>query len=1717
MGQVPNFFVTEDDDLIEKGNIDLAKQPKVKNPQGGTSTVFSRGFNLDGKEVLLPSVTPDGRFLNTDDDVINEYKKTGRHLGKFKSVAGSNKYAEQLHRDYESGKYDVPDFFVGSKEPDKKKPGLLERIVDDKSGSLAHRMLFSQNPAAEPFLPEMKQPETWMGGFIKGLYDEFYRPVSSAQGMAGALLGIQGRGNLLRGVKEPIPDLANMRRAGKGATFMAPERGLGEPSMPYGPRGTPGGTKLLGPGDITKPTGLTGQPRFIAGEAGVAENRPYQMDIGPVNPRIGADQGTVLPPEYGNLVQIDPFYAASRGITLGRPIQPTDEDLSGLTPVIPKEPEGPLKPIGSEVAPTTELKPIESEQPKYEIIDGQFVRVDESLDDLEPQFSRRPDYPTPPEWATNFTSQQKDAYLKDLGEKIGQRYNLPLEELNFTQIQDTLPSGLRRLEPGKHGEIDNIFSSLPRTARTAIIRDYQKRIQNEFMNPSDDDPQFSTRPRKPRKYEDLTPDVYKRYSVYDENDNLFHTTYDRDEAHRFADENNGYVKDAGIKPGNNEPQFMQVPGPVNPKTGRPNIVMGGMSPRNLDVVGTAMYGNRGPESTVTELLQNLFDEHRSAGVTKAGKVILNHYDKLPTDQSESVSVTVKDYGRGLTEEQLYTIFTDVGETGKADDPLASGGFGFAKAAPMLSGKYFRVVTVVNEGGKKIEYTFEGTPAQLKAQKVGVPLSSREVPKGTPTGSIVKVWYPNDASGYNVPIKARLMTEGSPSITSDLIVTEHFGRSENDVNDFLNDVPYVPRSGQSEDYNTLRTRAKTYSKLPEQPKQDTIKIPGADIDIHYENNPTHTSGQYDLHILNKGLYQTSQEKGYGATLDNVPTSIVANVKATVEEGDESGDYPFTTSRENLNKKTIKAIKEWIDRNVVSGAQTRKLDILKATYNSMSSVPVQTSMRRPVLYDAGNRMTPAERSMFENHWLVQDSIEIFDQLMQDILDSVGLQTWNDRLEGVGVGIMPPSILGMHLPNPDRTNGDKSTIVINWFSSLLNHLDPESGAIESIATGLHEGGHIGREDSDEIISSGEIAPTHIRDTRVGKYMESYMKDIQDQGGKNAGHSEAWMKRLGLIYEKFGPERFYEAADRFQRLIEDPITGRYNAEVQRLLRIYQEASGRPETSEDVLSRTGVRSEPPRRGTGNLSGNDYPNGGGVVERLTHAISVAKPIREMQEELYTKERGRRIQAVERVKTKGLGGYYQQLGKLAGTLPKLELERFKLSPKDVDDLIDIISDAQITSWEKISAKGGLVKLLSGEVPQRSELALLTNAFGPEFGEQVMMHGGFLGPVPFTMLMRTSNEMKTMMASFDLSAPLRQGLPLALRKEYWKSLGTMIQVVSNKETFDSLMASIREDPLYIQSRDSGLMITDAAQLAGREEQFGGTLFSHRFPILKHIVAASERGYVGFLDKVRWDVYKDMVRQATIAGHDIGDGVHASDVTKQIAKFVNTASGRGSLGRFEKIAPELNAVLFSPRLISSRLTMLNPHYYVDPKLTPQVRTERLKSLFAIAAMGLMITGMEYLFSDRAEVETDPVSTDFMKLKIGNVRSDNFGGFQQYVVAAARLMSATRSLMPGQDVTNNPTIAQILARFGINKLSPMAGFIYAIASAKRDKYGQLKDQFGNDLNIPPAVFKQFTPLIIQDLQAIYAEDPSLLPLGLPAALGASTQVYDSAKSGTGQRLRIR
>ena len=142
--------------MIEKGNINLNNRPVVKNSDGSISTVRSMGVNIDGTEVLIPTVV-NGKVVSND-EAIAHYKKTGEHLGKFKSPKDSDVYAQQLHEDQDK---------LYSKAPDAR--GLLDRAAAAKQrmNDLAKSTGFTsreERDAARKQKPSSQKPESAPGG-----------------------------------------------------------------------------------------------------------------------------------------------------------------------------------------------------------------------------------------------------------------------------------------------------------------------------------------------------------------------------------------------------------------------------------------------------------------------------------------------------------------------------------------------------------------------------------------------------------------------------------------------------------------------------------------------------------------------------------------------------------------------------------------------------------------------------------------------------------------------------------------------------------------------------------------------------------------------------------------------------------------------------------------------------------------------------------------------------------------------------------------------------------------------------------------------------------------------------------------------------------------------------------------------------------------------------------------------------------------------------------------------------------------------------------------------------------------------------------------------------------------------------------------------------------------------------------------------------------------
>lgn len=390
----------------------------------------------------------------------------------------------------------------------------------------------------------------------------------------------------------------------------------------------------------------------------------------------------------------------------------------------------------------------------------------------------------------------------------------------------------------------------------------------------------------------------------------------------------------------------------------------------------------------------------------------------------------------------------------------------------------------------------------------------------------------------------------------------------------------------------------------------------------------------------------------------------------------------------------------------------------------------------------------------------------------------------------------------------------------------------------------------------------------------------------------------------------------------------------------------------------------------------------------------------------------------------------------------------------------------------------------------------------------------------------NAPRAIMASVDLSAPLRQGITMIHKKEFRKALMPMLKSMASEDSFKALQEGIKQGKNYERMKKARLALTDLNAVDKREELYMSKI-AERIPVLGRMIRASGRGYVGFLNKLRADTFDTLVEAAAKAGAKTSD--------KNIAKFINNATGRGGLGKAERYAPALNAAFFSPRLMASRVQLMNPVNYMQKDKF--VRKEYLKSMAAFGT--LMTTSLGLAAAAGAEVETDPRSSDFAKIKIGNTRMDIGGGFQQYLRVASQLVSGQRkdletgqiNELAGADPQrwvrgkltdtephykakyHDKSVRDVAEEFFEAKAAPIASFMLTMTKG-RTFSGEEPQYVPNRENIVDApsaldemtkseITRRLTPMVYQDLWELYREDPDSLWMGVPATFGTSVQVH--------------
>lgn len=419
-------------------------------------------------------------------------------------------------------------------------------------------------------------------------------------------------------------------------------------------------------------------------------------------------------------------------------------------------------------------------------------------------------------------------------------------------------------------------------------------------------------------------------------------------------------------------------------------------------------------------------------------------------------------------------------------------------------------------------------------------------------------------------------------------------------------------------------------------------------------------------------------------------------------------------------------------------------------------------------------------------------------------------------------------------------------------------------------------------------------------------------------------------------------------------------------------------------------------------------------------------------------------------------------------------------------------------ESIALKDNLIKL-----KQEREVRLIQQQYAHRSKTEKL----------FDATKEVLNVPRTIMSSMDFSAPLRQGVIPTIAHPIiaGKALVTGFKQMLSQKVFDRWFHDLRQSPEYKVMEQSGLYVSDPHdyRLTAKEEHFMNNL-AEKIPFgIGAAIKGSERGYVGYLNKLRTDLFSQGARVLESQGKTIEN---AKSEYEALAKWTNISTGRGEVHKsIETAAPILNAAFFAPRLIAARLQALNPMTYI--KLPPTIRKQALGDMLKFVGFGTSVLALSKL--NGAQVETDPRSTDFGKIKTGDTRYDIWGGFQPYVRFLSQMATGQRKQTGTNKVVDlngkgpfGQSRADVVKTFIRGKLSPIPSMAWDFADNGRNLFGQKQ-------SLAVEAEKNFLPMISGDISDAWKQQgvKSLFTVGIPSAFGVGVNTYSDKKAGKARK----
>lgn len=374
------------------------------------------------------------------------------------------------------------------------------------------------------------------------------------------------------------------------------------------------------------------------------------------------------------------------------------------------------------------------------------------------------------------------------------------------------------------------------------------------------------------------------------------------------------------------------------------------------------------------------------------------------------------------------------------------------------------------------------------------------------------------------------------------------------------------------------------------------------------------------------------------------------------------------------------------------------------------------------------------------------------------------------------------------------------------------------------------------------------------------------------------------------------------------------------------------------------------------------------------------------------------------------------------------------------------------------------------------------------------------------LEVANIPRSALSTLDLSAPLAQGWGLEASGNWIDSVRNMMDFFKDEENYQNLRGWIAGHPDYEIIEKSGLSLTElGAKLSKREEAIQSTLVETAWQKaltdtlgVPNLVRASNRAFTGFLNYARFKTMTDWIDAARATGEE-----PTEEMLHDFARTINNFSGRGQIAdpRLDTYLTPLNAIFFAPRKTIGTINMFtNPNTYLRGSKMARIKAVKML-LGAMAYTGAAIGLAKVIGYD---VDLDPRSTNFLKIRSGDTSIDITGGNGTYLRFLAR-MATNQVVTSAGEVQNEGEGYRASGRAGIlfdflrNKLAPTAAFLMDAL------YG--RDPVGRPFNLSDEARDKLMPMTMNDYLDYTMKDGGNLPalVFTPIAmLGGSLQTID-------------